>query len=354
MSSLLSFSGLDLGVLVWGNTLEEYATALVVFVVFTVVFKVMQWIILSHLARLAEKTETDIDDTLIRIVKSLKPQFYYFIAFFFASKFLTFTDLVTSIVNGILIAWIVYQVVIALQILIDWVVDKQFKRETAKEGQGMLRMLGNIAKWSLWVVGGLLVLSNLGVNITSLVAGLGIGGIAIALALQNVLSDLFSSFSIYFDKPFQVGDYIVIGEISGTVEKIGIKTTRIRALQGEEVVISNQELTSARVQNFKKLKERRITFSFGVTYETSNTKLKKIPEIVQEIIEAEKNIRFNRIFFTQFGDSALIFDVVYYVTSNEYSVYLKAQQNMNFKIKEAFGKEGIDMAYPTQTVYLAK
>jgi len=198
------------------------------------------------------------------------------------------------------------------------------------------------------------VLSNLGVNITSLVAGLGIGGLAIALALQSVLSDLFSSFSIYFDKPFQVGDYIIVGKHSGTVEKIGIKSTRIRASQGEEIVISNQELTSARVQNFKKLKERRNTTSIGVTYETSTDKLKKIPDIIKYIIEEEKNARFDRVYFTTFADSALVFDLVYYVKSDAYSVYLETQQNINFKIKEAFEKEGIDMAYPTQTIYLTK
>ena len=168
------------------------------------------------------------------------------------------------------------------------------------------------------------------------------------------MSDLFSSFSIYFDKPFKVGDYITTGKHSGTVEKIGIKSTRIRASQGEEIVISNQELTSARVQNFKKLKERRNTTSIGVTYETSTDKLKRIPGIIRHIIEEEKNARFNRVYFTTFADSALVFDLVYYVLSDEYSVYLETQQNINFKIKEAFEKEGIDMAYPTQTIYLAK
>lgn len=355
MSSFVNtLTGLDTGLSLWGNSLNDYVIAVGIFIGLAVIFKIIQWVILLRLARLAEKTETDIDDTLIKVVKSLKPGFYYFVAFFFATKSLTFTALTTTIINSLLLVWVVYQAITALHILIDYVLGKKTKLDGGKEGQGMINMLGNIAKWSLWVIGGLLVLSNLGVNITSLVAGLGIGGLAIALALQNVLSDLFSSFSIYFDKPFQVGDYIVVGEHSGTVEKIGIKTTRIRALQGEEIIIANQELTSARVQNFKKLKERRISTSFGVTYETNNEKLKKIPDLIQKIVEAEPNIRFNRVYFTTFADSALVFDLVYYVMSDEYPVYLEAQQNMNFKIKEAFEKEGIDMAYPTQTVYLSK
>ena len=273
----------DLSLSVWGNSLNDYITAVGIFIVLIVVFKIIQWFILLRLAKLAEKTETDIDDTFITIVKSLKPGFYYFVAFFFATKSLTFSALTTTVVNAVILVWVVYQAIVALHILIDYALDKKARAVDKGADKGMLRMLGNIAKWSLWVVGGLLVLSNLGVNITSLVAGLGIGGLAIALALQSVLSDLFSSFSIYFDKPFQVGDYITVGKHSGTVEKIGIKSTRIRASQGEEIVISNQELTSTRVQNFKKLKERRNTTSIGVTYETSTDKLKKIPDILKEI-----------------------------------------------------------------------
>lgn len=344
----------DLSLSVWGNSLNDYITAVGIFIVLIVVFKIIQWFILLRLAKLAEKTETDIDDTFITIVKSLKPGFYYFVAFFFATKSLTFSALTTTVVNAAIIVWVVYQAIVALHILIDYALDKK-ARAVGKSGeQGMLRMLGNIAKWSLWVVGGLLVLSNLGVNITSLVAGLGIGGLAIALALQSVLSDLFSSFSIYFDKPFQVGDYITVGKHSGTVEKIGIKSTRIRASQGEEIVISNQELTSARVQNFKKLKERRNTTSIGVTYETSTDKLKKIPDILKHIVEEEKKARFGRVYFTTFADSALVFDLMYYVKSDEYSVYLETQQNINFKIKEVFEREGISFAYPTQTLYIEK
>ena len=355
MSSFIdTLTGFDMSLSVLGNTLNDYIIAVGVFIVLTVVFKIIQWFILLRLAKFAEKTKTDIDDTFITIIRSLKPGFYYFIAFFLATKSLTFTALTTTVVNSLLLVWVVYQVIIALHILIDYALSKKARFDGGVEGQGMISMLGNIAKWSLWIVGGLLVLSNLGVNITSLVAGLGIGGLAIALALQNVLSDLFSSFSIYFDKPFQVGDYITTGKHSGTVEKIGIKSTRIRASQGEEIVISNQELTSARVQNFKKLKERRNTTSIGVTYETSTDKLKRIPGIIRHIIDEEKNARFNRVYFTTFADSALVFDLVYYVLSAEYSVYLETQQNINFKIKEAFEKEKIDMAYPTQTIYLAK
>ena len=346
--------GFDPHAEVWGNTVGDILLTFVVFIALVVVFKLLQWLILFRLARLAKKTKTDIDDTLIDIVKSLRPQFYYFIAFALAIQILTLNTIASKIIAGLLIAWIVYQVVIAVQILIDYVLSKKLQHMDDAGDGSMIEMLGGLAKWALWVIALLLVLSNLGVNITSLVAGLGIGGLAIALAAQNILGDLFSSFSIYFDKPFKVGDHVVVGEHRGTVERIGIKTTRIRALQGEEIVISNQELTSTRVQNFKKLKERRITTSLGVTYQTSNEKLKRIPDIVKKIVDAEKGVRFDRMFFTTFADSALVFDLVYYVESSEMADFLVAQQNMNFKIKEAFEEEGIDMAYPTQTIFVAK
>ena len=263
-------------------------------------------------------------------------------------------DWLNQVINIILIGWIIYQGIYALQILINYILKKALRGKDDLHTQSALRFMGNMAKAVLWILGLLLFLSNLGINVTSLVAGLGIGGIAIAFALQNILSDLFSSFAIYFDKPFQVGDFIMIGTDMGEVIKVGIKTTRIKTLRGEELVISNQELTSSRVQNFQKMKERRVEFALGVTYETETKKLKKIPEIIEGIIKEEKSARFDRCFFKEFGDFALIFDVVYYVSSGDYMDYARANQSIFLKIKEAFEKEGIDFAYPTQSIYLMK
>ena len=206
----------------------------------------------------------------------------------------------------------------------------------------------------LWAIGLLLILSNLGIDVTSLIAGLGIGGIAIAFALQNILSDLFGSFSIYFDKPFKIGDFIVAGAHSGVVEKIGIKTTRLRALQGEEIVISNTELTSARVQNFKKMEKRRIVSSFGILYETPIEKIKNVKQIVKNIFDSLENTELGRIHFKELGDFSLNFEVVYNITTGDYDVYMDAQEKFNFALVEAFEKEGIGFAYPTQKVFLDK
>ena len=338
----------------FGNTLLEYVDAIIIFLVFIIVFKAIQWLILYKLNKFAKKTKTDIDDTFIKIVKTLKPPFYSFLAFYMAIKFLVIEDLADKVIGYLLAAWVIYQSIIAVQILIDYILKRQLRGKDDPHTQSAMRLMGNITKGILWVVGILLFLSNLGIDITSLIAGLGIGGIAIALALQNVLGDLFSSFAIYLDRPFAVGDFVILGTDMGTVEKIGIKTTRIRTLRGEELVVSNNELTQTRIQNFKQMKERRITFNFGVVYSTPTEKVKKIPAIVEEIIKEEKLTRFDRAHFNSFGDSALMFDIVYYINSSEYIDYANAQQTINLKIKEVFEKEGIAFAYPTQTIVLEK
>lgn len=338
-----------------GNTMQSYTEAVFAFVLFAIVFKFIQYVILNRLAKLSKKTKTDIDDTLIKIVRSLKPAFYYFVAFYFASKFLIISPLIVQIINGILVAWVVYQIIISIQILIDYALEKKLNKSETDDGtKAAIKYVSNILKVALWLLGILLLLSNLGVNITSLVAGLGIGGIAIAFALQNILGDLFSSFAIFFDKPFQTGEFIVVGESAGTVEKIGIKTTRIRSTTGEELIISNQELTSARIKNYKRLKERRALFTIGVLYETPTDTLRKIPSIIKDIITSVSKARFDRVHFREFADSSLNYEISFYVESSEYQVFLDVQQEVSMQIMEVFAKEGIDFAYPTQTLYIQK
>ncbi len=334
------------------NTIQDYTLALLAFAVFVFLFKLFQDLAIRYFKKLAKKTKTDIDDAFIKIIQTIKPQFYYFVAFYFATLLLSLNGTTKKIINALLLIWITYQVVIAINVLIEYITKRYIKSEGEAGNKSAINLLSGIAKGILWVLGALLILSNLGVNITSLVAGLGIGGIAVALALQNILMDLFSSFAIYFDKPFVPGDFIVVGDNMGTVEKIGIKTTRIRALQGEEIVISNQELTSARIQNFKKLEKRRIVFSFGVTYETPQEKLEKIPSMIENIIKSIEMADFDRTHFQKFDDSALTFEVVYFVKSAEYGDYMDINQQIHLKIKGLFEKEGISMAYPTQTIYL--
>lgn len=337
----------------FGNTIEDYALAALAFLGLIILFKIFQSIILFKLKRVAEKTKTDVDDALIRIFMSLRPPFYSYLAFYLALNTLLINDFAKKVINILLIVWIVYQAVKAIQILIEYLVEKALKKDKQKGSDQIIKLLGKISKGILWSLGGLMVLSNLGVNITSLIAGLGIGGIAIALALQNILGDLFSSFAILFDKPFVPGDFIIVGSKKGTVEKIGIKTTRIRSLDGEEVVMSNKELTSLDIQNYGKMKERRATVEFGILYETPTSQIKKIPKILKDIIKDEKLTRFDRAHFKKFDNSALAFELIYYVLSDDYNKYMDINQKVLLKIKSEFEKEKIGMAYPTHTIYMA-
>ncbi len=212
---------------------------------------------------------------------------------------------------------------------------------------GILSIAAQVAVWSLAL---LVALQNLGFEITALVAGLGIGGIAIAFALQNILGDIFCSVAIILDKPFAVGDFIIVGEQMGTVENIGIKTTRVRSIWGEQIVFSNADLTSSRIRNYKRMKERRITFALGVVYETPAEKLERIPGIIREAIASIPLTRFDRAHFKQYGDFALNFEIVYYVLNPEFNVYMDIQQKINLAIFRRFKEENIQFAYPTQEI----
>ena len=226
--------------------------------------------------------------------------------------------------------------------------------EKIEEDQGedatTLDSLGLIVKIAIWVILAMIILDNLDVEIDSLVTSLGIGGIAVALAVQNILGDLFASLSISLDKPFSIGDFIVVDEFSGNVEDIGLKSTRVRSLSGEELVFSNTDLLNSRIRNYKKLQERRITFNVGVVYGTPGEKLVRIPGMIEEIIKAIPDTRFERAHFVNLGDFSLDYAVSYYVLVPEYDTYLNIQQRINLSIYERFAEEGVEFAYPTQTV----
>ncbi len=198
----------------------------------------------------------------------------------------------------------------------------------------------------------LLVLDNLGVNITALVAGLGVGGIAVALAMQTILGDLFASLSIVLDKPFVVGDFLIIGDLLGSVEYVGLKTTRLRSLSGEQLVFSNSDLLGSRIRNYGRMYERRVQFNIGVTYQTPRDRLVKIPQIIREAVEQQSDTRFDRSHFKEYGDFSLVFESVYYVMGPDYNKYMDIQQAINLHIHERFEQQGIEFAYPTQTLFV--
>ena len=228
------------------------------------------------------------------------------------------------------------------------------KQERGDEKARQLRGMTVLINVFVWVIGIVFLMDNLGFNISAVVAGLGIGGIAIALAAQAILGDLFSYFVIFFDRPFEVGDFIIVGDKVGAVEYTGIKTTRIRALSGEQLVFSNTDLTNSRIHNYKKMERRRVVFKLGVIYQTTAEQLESIPKIVREIIESQQDVTFDRGHFATYGDFSLNFEFVYYVTGADYNKYMDIQQSINMKIYRTFEEKGIEFAYPTQTVFVNK
>lgn len=218
-----------------------------------------------------------------------------------------------------------------------------------------LNAAGIISKVLLWTVLLLLGLDNIpNVEINTLVASLGIGSIAVAVAVQNILGDLFAALAITFDKPFEIGDFINVGETSGAVENIGIKSTRLRSPTGEQLVLSNSDLLKSRIRNFERMTRRRSAFTVGVAVDTPYEKLKQIPDMLREIVAAQPQVKFDRAHFTTFGDYTLNFEVVYFLPVPDFTLFLDTQQAINLEIHRRFEEEGIGMPYPTQAVIVKR
>jgi small-conductance mechanosensitive channel len=344
MQNMLNFS-------LFNNLFSDYLTAFSLFIGGMAGVYVLQYYLLKRLAQWTENTATMLDDMLVRAVeKSLLPLFYFGVLYF-SLHTMTLTERLhhgLDIVATILITLVITKAAIAAVHVGLQSYGDQFKNEKQLQG------VGGLVNFVIWVLALLFLLDNLGIKISAAVTGLGIGGIAVALAAQAVLGDLFSYFVIFFDKPFAVGDTIQVADKIGEVEHIGIKTTRIRALSGEQMVFSNTDLTNSRLHNFKRMEKRRVDFTLGMTYQTSAQKLREIPRIVKEIIEQQTNTEFSRGHFAKYGDFSLNFDFVYYVNSSDFNQYMDSHQAINLAIFEAFEREKIEFAYPSQTLFVRK
>jgi small-conductance mechanosensitive channel len=258
----------------------------------------------------------------------------------------------TRILRGAIAALGAIVAVRAMLFILDASLQKYTQKTGREEDERRAKPLLSLISFLLWIIAFIFLLDNFGFNISTLVAGLGVSGIAVAIAAQGILGDLFNYFVIFFDRPFEIGDFIIFDDKLGSIEKIGIKTTRIRALSGEQLVVSNSNLVNARLHNYKRMERRRVVFRIGVTYQTPLEKLKAIPDMIRGFIEAIENAQFDRSHFQGYGDFALTFETVYYVGSPDYVQYMDIQQEINLKIFEAFEKEGIEFAYPTQTIFI--
>lgn len=337
------------------NSVKEYLIAVTIFILAFIILKIVRHIIALLLKKIFARIQKEWIDVLVRVVNRIGWPVFLLISAYLAVQFIRIPGSVETVLGYALMVVATIYVIISIHSVIDYIIRRVIVKKEEKEQRmdaPIINLLGIISKIALWVIAFIFILSNLGYNVTTLIAGFGIGGLVIAFGLQRVLQDLFASFSIYVDRPFVPGDFIIIGDDLGVVKKIGIKSTRIQHLGGQELVVSNRELTDIRVHNYKKMEKRRIAFFLGVKYQTPTQKLEKIPVMVREIIANVETAEVDRVHFKQFGDFSLIFEVVYYVITSDYTVYMDTQQRINLAIKGRFEKEGIGFAYPTQTLFL--
>lgn len=317
-------------------------------------FKLVGRLLILRLAKLSAYTQTKFDDSLIILIKKTQWWFLAVVALVTGFLFVDLSEQLQKVVHNTLIIALLIQLGLwsnsALKMIIEHY--RQTKLQQDPAGVTALNAIGMFATGVLWLAVFLLTLDNLDYDVTALIAGLGVGGIAVALAMQNILGDLFASLSIVVDKPFVMGDFLIIDDYMGSVEHVGLKTTRIRSLSGEQLVFSNSDLLNSRLRNYGRMYERRVAFSIGVTYETPREKLKQIPDILRAAIEDLERTRFDRCHFAKYGDFALNFDTVYYVLSPDYNLYMDIQQAINLQVHEQFEALGINFAYPTQVVHL--
>lgn len=342
---------------VLGNTGLQWLTALAVLVTVMAAVWLVRMVAVRHLRKLAERTRNKVDDLAVDLLENTKAILVFFAALYFGTLPLTLPEEVSLLLRTMAIIAVLGQAAFWGNQLIAFVLRRVVKERADDPISGTatytaLSFILRLALWSLVVV---LALDNIpGVQVTSLITGLGIGGIAIALAVQNILGDLFASLSIVLDKPFVIGDFVVVDDLSGTVEHIGLKTTRVRSLGGEELVFSNNDLLSSRIRNFKRMMERRAVFTLGVAYETPYEKLVAIPQILQTAIEEQELARFDRAHFQSYGDSSLIFEVAYYVLVPNYGPYMDVLQAINLEIFRRFAEEEIAFAYPTRRLLMER
>jgi small-conductance mechanosensitive channel len=337
------------------NTVRQYLTALGIALATIVAVRLARVVVKRRLRRLAAMTQTSLDDLFFELIAATRSSVVLVLAVCAGLAVLKLPERFARLVPVVATTVLLVQIGLWGTAAVRFVLARQRqKRELAGERAalaafGLLGVLGMVV---VWVIVFMLLLDNFGVDVTALVTGLGIGGVAVALAVQKILSDLFASVSIVLDKPFQVGDFIIVDTFMGTVEHIGLKTTRVASLSGERLVFANSDLVNARLRNFKEMKERRVEFRFGVLYETSAEQLAEIPALVRETIESQERTRFDRAHFKEYGDSALVFEVIYFVTEPDYNVYMDIQQAINLGILQRFQERGIGFAFPTRTVYM--
>jgi small-conductance mechanosensitive channel len=310
----------------------------------TIALDIVRRLLIKRFERLAQRTSNNIDDIILDVARKTKFWFLFVVGAGIGVSMIDLTPRAALVIRIIFSALTALQIGLWATTLLEGIVTRWLSHESragvSRNTMGAVRLLGRTVIWSVLL---LVVLDNAGVDITTLVAGLGIGGIAVALATQNILGDLFSSLSIVLDKPFEVGDAIVVDEYSGSVEHIGLKTTRVRATSGEQLIFSNSNLLGSRIRNYRRMSERRIEFSIAVAYDTDADKLPKIVDLLKQLI-AGQEVRFERAHFTGFGEVGMTFQAVYHMLTPDYNKFMDTQQAIHLGIVTGLEDLGVELA----------
>ncbi len=339
----------------YGNSVQAYAIAIAVALVVFAAASTIRAMAIGKLNRLVERSQTRLDDLAVLLVRKVKLSVILVLSLYAGSLGLSLAPEYHQVLQVVAVALFAVQMGLWASTAITFLLD-DFRQRKESEGDssslGAIMMLAVVARMLAWILVGLLILDNLGIDVTALVAGLGIGGLAVALAVKNVLSDLLSSVSIMLDKPFEVGDAIVVGDLTGTVEHIGIRSTRLRAPSGEQLVFGNDDLLGSRIRNMKRRSDRRSVIQLSLGYATASEKIAAAPEMVRSIIESQEHTRFDRAHIRELGSSAIILEAVYYMTDLDFALFMDIQQKINLEILDRCAREQIEIAYPTQTVHV--
>lgn len=335
------------------NTMQDYLVALGIVIVGFFLLRLFRTLVMRRLHKLAERSQTDVDDFVLTVIRRALLPMAYVLLLYAALRSLEFSEAFIGTMRAILTVAMTFFLIRLITASLEYLLHSYLKRRggaTAHrtEVRGML-LVANII---IWAVGLVFLLDNMGFNVATVITGLGVGGVAVALAAQAVLADFFAYFVIFFDRPFEIGDFLIVDGQLGTVEHVGIKTTRLRSLSGEEMIFSNKFLTDVRVHNYKKMERRRVVFNLNVSYDTPEEQLRAIPAMVESFIRAQEGVEFDRGHFASFRDTGLYFEFVYYVLSSDYTRYMNIQQAINLEIYRAFQRQGIAFSFPTQTLQL--
>lgn len=341
----------------FGNTLERYLIAVGIFILFIICAVILNFLVKGVFQRFAIKTRTKLDDTVLHIFQKVVVFILALGGLYFGIKALTLPDNYADLLNKALQVILIFKVFQGITILSEFIINTYFSKLLKVKGGfeiQLTRLISRIANIALWVIGLSMILQVFGYNITALTTGLGIGGLAIALAAQDTLGNFFSSIAIMTDKPYKIGDIVKFGDYEGFIRDIGLRTTRIETFKGTFVSVPNSELAKSAVENLSKMRARRYDGSIGLAYDTKTTKIKKALATIRKMIKEDKSTTQDfRAHFTNFDDSALKIEFTYFVKNPEdYEFYMKTRTKLNLAIKDALEKEGIEMAFPTRTVHL--